>query len=336
MTSGKLRSLRKPLCGLTTHIAILDAGGHILSINRAWRQYAAENGAGPEETFVGDNYLRICDVPDDNYCNEVSATEATVIETNTVAEGIRSVIQGEREYFALEYSSCSPTEPRWFHVRVTRIARAGPARVVVSHEIITERKLTELALAHSLEEMARTARALEGSNQELERTNQELIQFAYTTSHDLKAPLRGIANLSRWIEDDLGDTLNGETRHQLDLLRGRVNRMEAMIEGILQYSRVGSERPHPERVDTGRLLEESIDLLAPPPNISVEVTTPMPTFVCERLRLQQTLMNLISNAIKHNDRLKGLIRISCLSKGAFYEFTVSDDGRRSRRRQAGI
>jgi PAS domain S-box-containing protein len=73
----------------------------------------------------------------------------------------------------------------------------------------------------------------------LARSNQELDQFAYVASHDLKAPLRGIANLSQWIEEDLGDTLKKENREQMELLRGRVHRFEALIVGILQYSRAG-------------------------------------------------------------------------------------------------
>src|SRR4029079_4429018 len=73
----------------------------------------------------------------------------------------------------------------------------------------------------------------------LARSNQELDQFAYVASHDLKAPLRGIANCSQWIEEDLGDTLKAENKEQMELLRGRVHRMEALIDGILQYSRAG-------------------------------------------------------------------------------------------------
>ena len=80
----------------------------------------------------------------------------------------------------------------------------------------------------------------------------ELDQFAYVASHDLRAPLRGIANLAQWIQDDLGDRLDGESREHMRLLQGRVRRMEALIDGILAYSRAG-RRLATEAVDTGEL-----------------------------------------------------------------------------------
>ena len=304
------------LDSLTAHIAILDADGRILAVNRAWRQFAAENGARVGETFEGANYLHVCDTAEGDTC----------AEANPVAEGIRGVLRGERDLFMLEYPCHAPTEQRWFNLRATRFPGDGPACVVVSHENITERKQAELALVRHAEEMAQATRQLARANTELARANEELNQFAYVTSHDLKAPLRGIANLSRWIEEDLGDDLTEDTRHQLDLLRGRVHRMEAMIEGILQYSRVGRETVRPEYIDVGALLADIVDLLAPPPPFQVEIAAPMPALTGERVRLQQVFMNLISNAIKHNDRPQGRVTITSRDAGEFYEFAVADDG----------
>ncbi|HZP80735.1 MAG TPA: ATP-binding protein [Chthonomonadaceae bacterium] len=184
---------------------------------------------------------------------------------------------------------------------------------------ITERKEAEENLRRRALELARMARALE-------RSNQELDQFAYITSHDLRAPLRGIANLSRWIEEDLGENLTEETRQQLELMRGRVNRMEAMIEGILEYSRVGRVAIKLERVDVGALLSEIVDLLAPPPGFTVEIAPGMPVLVTKKIRLQQVFQNLIGNALKHHHRPEGHIRVSVQDAGEFYEFAVTDDG----------
>lgn len=101
-------------------------------------------------------------------------------------------------------------------------------------------------------ETARLTSVLAHTNAVLQKRNQELDQFAYVVSHDLKAPLRAIANLSEWIEEDLSDTLTQDTQHQMDLLRGRVHRMEALINGLLQYSCVGrferSGGKHPSRI----------------------------------------------------------------------------------------
>ena len=136
----------------------------------------------------------------------------------------------------------------------------------------------------------------------LESTNRDLDQFAYVASHDLKAPLRGIASLSEWIEEALADKMSGETRRQMDLLRGRVHRLEALIDGILNYSRAGRVREKIEPVDVGALLAECRDLLAPAPAARIEIAPDMPTVMAERVPLQQVFLNLISNALKHGGR----------------------------------
>lgn len=160
----------------------------------------------------------------------------------------------------------------------------------------------------------------------LARSNQELDQFAYVTSHDLKAPLRGIANLSQWIEEDLGETLAGDNKSQMELLRGRVHRMEALIDGILQYSRVGRARARPEPVDTGTLVAEVVELLAAPAEVSVEVMPGMPVVNVERVPLQQVFLNLVGNAIKHTGRSNPAIEVRAVDDGEMIQFSVSDNG----------
>jgi PAS domain S-box-containing protein len=176
------------------------------------------------------------------------------------------------------------------------------------------------------EELRTRATALGRTTQVLEKRNQELDQFAYVISHDLKAPLRAIANLSQWIEEDLNDRLTDETRHQMNLLRSRVHRMETLIEALLQYSRVGRMVATSQTVAVECLLAEIIDSLAPPAEFTIEIGPGMPTFVTERLPLEQVFANLISNAIKHHKRSDGQVKISVQEQGEFYEFAVADDG----------
>jgi signal transduction histidine kinase len=169
------------------------------------------------------------------------------------------------------------------------------------------------------EEMARLARALEASNRELD-------QFAYVASHDLKAPLRGIANLSQWIEDDLADRFTDESHTHMRLLRGRVHRMEALIDGILQYSRAGRTHEAPERVDTAALVDEVVDLTAPPPGVEVVIHPGMPVLHTERLPLQQVFMNLVSNAVKYAGA-GGRVEVSARAdEDGVCRFTVRDNG----------
>ncbi|RYE90164.1 MAG: PAS domain S-box protein, partial [Myxococcales bacterium] len=105
----------------------------------------------------------------------------------------------------------------------------------------------------------------------LTRSNQELDQFAYVASHDLKTPLRGIANLSQWIEDDLAEQASPDLRRHLTLLRDRAKRLDALIDGILDYSRAGRVRGQAEAIDLDTLVREATELLAPPAATTVEV-----------------------------------------------------------------
>ncbi len=195
---------------------------------------------------------------------------------------------------------------------------------IIGISVVTGRlRRTSVELQQRVEE--RTAE-LSKKAKELERSNNELGQFAYVTSHDLKAPLRAIANLSEWIEEDLEECLTDDTRKQMKLMRGRVHRMEALIEGILEYSRVGRVSVDVGEVDVGQLLTETVENLAPPASFNIEIDPDMPVLQAARVRLSQVFANLISNAVKYRKQDDGNVRVSVKDKGDFYQFTVADDG----------
>jgi PAS domain S-box-containing protein len=197
---------------------------------------------------------------------------------------------------------------------------SGQVAGIFVHAVeVTDQVRARQELERKADELARLAGALE-------RSNRELDQFAYVTSHDLKAPLRGIANLAQWIEEDLPGEAPDEVREHLDLLKGRVHRMEGLIDGILQYSRAGRVRGEVEQVDTGALLNDVIDLLDPPEGVEVEVPGEMPLLRTERLPLQQVFLNLVGNAAKYVGRDDGRIRVEVRKSNGMYEFSVSDNG----------
>ncbi len=168
--------------------------------------------------------------------------------------------------------------------------------------------------------------ALEEATADLQRSNYDLEQFAYIASHDLKAPLRNIDNLAEWIEEDLGDVLHGETRESMTMLRGRVKRLQYLLDDLLQFSRVGREECQVTLVDTNTLIEEIVDLLQPPAGIEIVAVRDLPEFDTLKGPLDQIFRNLIDNAIKHHDKDVGRIEISVTEHGDFYSFSVSDDG----------
>jgi PAS domain S-box-containing protein len=158
----------------------------------------------------------------------------------------------------------------------------------------------------------------------LDRTNRELDAFAYAASHDLRAPLRGIANLAQWIEEDLADKLSEDSQQMLQLMRSRMLRMEALIDGILQYSRAGRTREAPTEVDVGQMITDIVDLLAPE-DAEIFVAPDMPVILTEKLPLQQVFQNLIGNALKHGG--DGVaVQISAVDAGDCWEFRVADNG----------
>lgn len=162
--------------------------------------------------------------------------------------------------------------------------------------------------------------------QELTMANEELTNFAYVVSHDLKAPLRGIGSLADWLSQDYADKFDAEGQEHMRLLIGRVHRMSALIDGILEYSRAGRIKETATQVDLNLLVREVADLLAPPPNIEIVVDGPLPTLLADRTRVQQVFQNLLSNAIKYMDKPAGAIRIQCAKQGRMLRFSVSDNG----------
>jgi signal transduction histidine kinase len=173
---------------------------------------------------------------------------------------------------------------------------------------------------------AANRQALEKTKQSLENRNRELDHFAHIASHDLKAPLRGITNLSEWLEEDLAAQLSPEHQGQLGLMRTRVKRMENLINGLLQYSRVGREAIGQAWVDTRELLLEILDSLDPPPTFQIQFPEIMPQFHTQGLLLSQVFANLLSNAVKHHDQNGGQIVVDWAEQGEYYLFSVTDDG----------
>ncbi|GAB3317281.1 hypothetical protein GCM10027511_27440 [Hymenobacter humi] len=177
-------------------------------------------------------------------------------------------------------------------------------------------------LATSLNRMTQT---LDASFSALEKRNQELDQFAYVASHDLKAPLRGVTTIVKWIEEELAAELSPQLRTYLEQMKGRLSRLEDLINGLLAYARVGRTAQPATTVDVSQLLGEVAELVVPP-DFTLRLEPGLPTFDTDRLGLQQVFTNLLSNAVKYHQRGAGHLEVTCRENHRFYEFRVQDDG----------
>ena len=184
---------------------------------------------------------------------------------------------------------------------------------------ITARKEAEQALAN-------LNRNLEATVQELRRSNRELQDFAYVTAHDLKAPLRAIGTLTDWVYSDYYEKFDEQGREQMLLVKGRVSRMNELIDSILRYSEIGRGSRNLQKINLEALVSEVISMVDPPEGHEIHVDGQLPIVVCEKVRLIQVFQNLIGNALKYMDKPDGCIRIRCEDRNDHWEFCVSDNG----------
>ncbi|MBT1444154.1 CHASE domain-containing protein [Shewanella sp. JM162201] len=161
---------------------------------------------------------------------------------------------------------------------------------------------------------------------ELERINKELDNFTHIASHDLKSPLRGIDQLSMWLEEDLAGKLDETSARHLALIRSRIARMTQLLDGLLFYSRIGRIEDALKPIELCELVRDTFALVAPPSGFELKLdAAPLP-LITAREPLELVLRNLFSNAIKHHDRGAGEISVSWNVIDGMVEICVADDG----------
>jgi signal transduction histidine kinase len=201
------------------------------------------------------------------------------------------------------------------------------------HEIGDMAKTLKI-FAHNIDERKKSAQLLEQhqqelekSNQRLEQTNKELETFAYVASHDLKSPLRGIAQLSSWIDEDLEEKEFVEVGKHTQMLRNRIQRMEKLLDDMLIFYRAGKTDGNITRIDLEHMAKELFEIQNTKAGLHLELGNNLPVFDSLSTPFEQILRNLFSNAIKHHDLDEGVIRIEGRRLNSdFYEISVSDNG----------
>lgn len=200
----------------------------------------------------------------------------------------------------------------WIQESITPIIDEGKHKYIFIESDITARKDAEKRMNEYMIN--------------LERTNRELDKFAYVVSHDLKAPLRAIGNLTGWIEEDLGENAPESVISNFNIIKGRVIRMEALINGILEYSKAAKKAGFEETFDTRTIITDAFDLIGATGDCKLVLGDNLPIVRTDKTKLQQIFLNLINNAIKFNDKPEKRVEVYADESKDFWHFTVKDNG----------
>jgi PAS domain S-box-containing protein len=162
---------------------------------------------------------------------------------------------------------------------------------------------------------------------DLKCSNEEMNNFTFVASHDLKAPLSGIQQLASWIYEDLADQTDSDTKYHLELMRKGINRMEMLLNDLVTYTRAGHSNDEIVTVNTYELVNEVLGLTPNPKKIALSISGVLPVLQTRKIPLELVFSHLINNAIKHHDKAQGKIEISARDlPNNKVEFTIKDDG----------
>ncbi|MGE5145173.1 MAG: sensor histidine kinase, partial [Candidatus Eiseniibacteriota bacterium] len=166
------------------------------------------------------------------------------------------------------------------------------------------------------------------SNEELRRSNEELEQFAFAASHDLRTPLRAISALREWIATDLAATksISEDVQEHLEGMGKQVDRMSRLLSDLLEYARIGKSDVKVRRFDPAEAVHHTLALLQVPPTFTVDVAFERRTISGAPVEFELVVRNLVDNAVKHHDRSTGTIRVSGTYRREKFILEVADDG----------
>jgi PAS domain S-box-containing protein len=282
-------------------IKVLDLQGHLLSMS----------GGGQKLLEIDDISL---------YLNSSFIDFWKGKEREGCLEAISKAKRGDTGVFYGYFETAKGT-PKWWEVIVTPIKDADGSinRLLAVSRDITERKKAE----ESIENLNRDLRSTVAL---LTQSNKQLREFAHIAAHDLKTPLRGIGMLAQWLAQDYRDRFDDHGRRQIGLLVSRVERMDNLIDAVLQYSTLVRNGQNEHQVDLNLLLKVVLDKIQPPQNIKITINKDLPNIICNEEHIIQVFYNLISNAVEFMDKPQGRITIDCTEEDGFWRFSVSDNG----------
>jgi PAS domain S-box-containing protein len=296
-----------------------------------FRAIFEQAAVGIAKTALCGQFMRV----NPGFCQIVRYAESELLQKNWQAithpddieadrEYVRSLLSGNIQTFSLEKRLvCKDEAVRWANVTVSamRDANGTPQYLVCAIEDISQRKLVQELLQTSLDTQTRYA-------QELTRSNAELEQFSYVASHDLQAPLSTIAGYAQLLEKRCHNQLDDQGNKFIRNIVNSCGRMQALIDDLLEYSRVGrSEKPF-DVIDCNLVFEDAcanLQLAIRQDQASV-TRGDLPRVRGDSFQLLQLFQNLIGNAIKYRSSEAPMVRVSASRQGDSWVFSVQDNG----------
>ena len=296
-----------------------------------FRAIFEQAAVGIAKTALCGQFMRV----NPGFCQIVRYAESELLQKNWQAithpddieadrEYVRSLLSGNIQTFSLEKRLvCKDEAVRWANVTVSamRDANGTPQYLICAIEDISERKLVQELLQESLDTQTRYA-------QELTRSNAELEQFSYVASHDLQAPLSTIAGYAQLLEKRCHNQLDAQGNKFIRNIVNSCGRMQALIDDLLEYSRVGrSEKPF-DVIDCNLVFEDAcanLQLAIRQDRASV-TRGDLPRVRGDSFQLLQLFQNLIGNAIKYRSSEAPMVRVSASRQGDSWVFSVQDNG----------
>ena len=180
-------------------------------------------------------------------------------------------------------------------------------------------------LKEQSEELNKVREEQETLLKSLENKNEILSNYAHMVSHDLKSPLRNINTLLNFILEEKPE-LASQCKEYISLILNNLEKMDALINGILNYSTLDKEQFGKEVIDLNLLLTQLTEVIYIPEHIELQVPKNFPTIYGDTVRIQQIFQNILQNAINSIEKEKGLIKIDYKDRENFWEFSIKDNG----------
>lgn len=304
------RRLQGYIDSLPHALTVLDPDGHIVLTNNGWGDFTTRCG-------------HTCDfaIRDENYRGFSEQLLPSPDNAMPLESGIREVVAGRLEGYQGEFL-CRGTSNCWIQVNAVHLRDRGGG-AVVSHVDVSQRRKNEDAFREMNRQLTEQAERLKRSNADLE-------QFAYVASHDLRQPLRSVANFVTLIEGNLKGSSDAEVHEYIDFVSDGAKRMDSLITDLLKYSRVGRGEDRIEAVAISRALHDALQSMRASieeTHARIVVAPNLPIVMGHQSEMVRLFQNLIDNAIKYRspDRVPE-ISIHCDDEDGHWLFSIQDNG----------